>query len=114
MANSSNHSCCYTLVIRQVTCQNGIRRVINNVYNNVENGTVITLSFGYTLTVISRTTSDISVRLENPNYIPSIIFTIPVDSFKQFNVPKESGTLIISVGVKNTTCPTTECCSVNP
>ena len=106
----ANSSCCYTLVIRQVTCQNGIRRVINNVYNNVEDGTVITLSFGYRLTIISRTTSDISVRLENPNYIPSIIFTIPVDSFKEFNVPKESGTLIIFIGVKATACPTIQCC----
>lgn len=106
----ANSSCCYALIIRQVTCQNGLRRVTNNVYDNIENGTIIPLSFGYNLTVISRTTTDISVRLENTNYIPSLIFTIPVDSYKVFNVPKESGTLIIYVGLKRTTCNTEQCC----
>lgn len=105
------NSCCYTLVIRQVTCQNGVRREINNVYTNVEDNTTIPLSFGYSLTVLSRTTSHVVVRLQNPNYIPSLIFTIPVDSYKEFNVPKESGTLIIFIGVKRATCPSTQCCS---
>lgn len=105
------NNCCYTLVIRQITCQNGVRRVINNAYTNIENDTVIQLSFGYTLTVVSRTTTHISVKLENPNYIPALIFSIPADSYKQLNVPKESGTLIIFVGVKRATCPTTQCCS---
>lgn len=104
-------SCCYNLVIRQVTCQNGVRKIIDNIYNNIEDGSVIQLSFGYTLTVVSRSSSAVSVRIENTNYIPTMIFSIPVDSFKEFNVPKESGSLIIFVGVNATTCPTVECCS---
>lgn len=107
------NSCCYTLVIRQITCQNGVRRIIDNIYNNVEDGSVIQLSFGYTLTVVSRNSTSVLVRLENTNYIPTLIFSIPVDSYKEFNVPKESGSLIIFVGVKAAVCPTVNCCPNN-
>lgn len=107
------NSCCYDLIIRQITCQNGIRRVINNVYSNIEDNTTIQLSFGYTLTVVSRTQAHVTVRLQNPNYIPTMLFSIPNNSFKEFNVPKESGTLIIFVGVRATKCPNTECCNTN-
>lgn len=106
-------SCCYTLVIRQITCQNGVRRVINNSYNNIEDGTTIQLSFGYTLTIVSRNQSNIVVRLQNNNYIPTMIFSIPDGSYKEFNVPKESGTITILVGAKRISCPTTTCCSQN-
>lgn len=106
-----NTNCCYTLVIRQITCQNGIRKVIDNIYNNIEDGNIIQLSFGYTITVVSRTDCDVSIRLENANYIPTMIFIIPVNSYKEFNVPKESGSLVVYVGVKATSCPTTQCCS---
>lgn len=36
---------CYTLAVRQRTCENGIARRIENVYSNVTNNTVIPLSF---------------------------------------------------------------------
>ena len=107
------NSCCYDLIIRQITCQNGIRRVINNVYSNIEDSTVIQLSFGYTLTIVSRTNSHVTVRLQNPNYIPTLLFSIPNNSYKEFNVPKESGTLVILVGVRATKCPSTNCCNTN-
>ena len=92
--------CCYNLVIRQITCQNGVRNNIENIYTNIQLNSLFSLYFGYTIKKKKKTTSDVSIKLRNDNYIPPIIFTIPVNTFKIFNVPKESGTLIIYIGLK--------------
>ena len=97
-------NCCYTLAIRQITCQNGVSRTVNNVYTNISIGTVISLNFGYSITIVSISNSGISIQLSNPDFIPNLIFNIPCNSYKIFDVPKESGTLRIYVGVKQVCC----------
>lgn len=100
---------CYNILIKQVTCQNGVPRIVNNTYSNIKVGTIIQLSFGYTIKITAINDSNIEIMLSNPNYISDIYFTIPISSYKQFNLPKENGTLRVYVGIVSYDC----CCSNN-
>jgi hypothetical protein len=104
---------CYTLAVRQRTCQNGISRRIENVYTNVNNNTVIPLSFGYLITVVTRNFRNITIQLSNPSYIPNTIFNIPNGGSKTFDLPKENGTIRVFVGATGINCgETVICCRV--
>ncbi len=106
------NNCCYTLAVRQRTCQNGVARITDNVYTNISNGSTYNLSFGYKLTIIDINTAGISIKISNPDFIPSLIFNIPSDSYKIFDLPKESGTLRVYIGIRCTCCePTRACCN---
>lgn len=108
------NDCCYTIAIRQITCQNGIPRTIDNVYTNVEVGNIISLSFGYSIKILSINTSNIEIELSNPDYIPTLIFNIPVGHFRMFSLPKENGTLRVFIGAIAKCCktfPVTLCCN---
>lgn len=105
-------NCCYTIAIRQLRCENGIPRQIDNVYTNVTVNTVFPLSFGYTATLVGISDNYITITLSNPNFIPDITFNIPRDSYKIFNLPKENGTISIYIGAASAPCPKQiVCCS---
>lgn len=95
---------CFNLAIRQKKCQNGISVTTDNVYTNIENDTQILLSFGYTLKIISKNTSSVTIELFNPDLLSSIKFNVPNDTFKTFDLPMYNGTFILQVGVIRTTC----------
>ena len=82
-------NCCFLLAIRQRTCQNGVARVIDNIYINISAQSTYSLSFGYTLKVSSINQNSISINISNDDFIPSLIFNIPVNSYKVFDLPKE-------------------------
>lgn len=97
--------CCYTLAIRQISCQNSISRCIDNVYTNISIGSKIPLEFGYNVTCIKVSCSSVTIQITNPNFIPKLIFNIPNNSFKIFDLPLQSGTLIVIIGARQTCCP---------
>ncbi|MDO4282588.1 MAG: hypothetical protein Q4D02_03045 [Clostridia bacterium] len=104
---------CYTLAIRQRRCQNGISRELDNVYTNVTTSSIIQLSFGYVLTVISKNPNSISIQISNPNFMPNTIFNIPSGSFKIFDLPTENGTLRVFIGATGIDCSdTVVCCTL--
>lgn len=104
---------CYTLAVRQRTCQNGIARNIDNVYTNVTTNSIIPLKFGYQLTVISKNANNITVQLSNQDQIPNMVFNIPNGNFKIFDLPVESGTLRVYVGATAIDCEeTVVCCTI--
>lgn len=105
--------CCFALAIRQRSCQNSISRCQDNIYTNITNGSTISLEFGYSITVISVNCSSITIRLSNQNFIPDLVFNIPNDSYKLFDLPQESGTLRVLVGVKQVCCSTTTSANCN-
>ena len=77
---------CYTLSVRQRKCQNGISNITDNVYTNISN---------------------------NPDVIPNILFNIPNGSYKIFDLPVDSGTVRIYVGVTAIDCSNTiACCNI--
>lgn len=101
---------CYTLTIKQVRCQNGISRTIDNVYTNISPNTIINLSFGYSVKIISTNTNSITIQLSNPAQIPNLIFNIPSGSFKTFDLPTEAGTLRVHIGAVVIQCEDTVVC----
>lgn len=106
------NECCYTLAIRQRTCQNGVARTTDNVYTNIAIGSVISLSFGYSVTIVSISRRHITIQLANNDFIPQLIFNIPVGSYKIFDLPKESGTLRVYIGATEVCCePICVCCN---
>ncbi len=103
---------CYTLAVRQQRCQNGISRRIDNVYTNVTNSSIIPLSFGYQIRVITRNANSIAVEISNLDFMPNTIFNIPNGSYKIFDLPTENGTLRVFIGATGINCENTVvCCS---
>ena len=105
--------CCFALAIRQKSCQNGISKNIDNIYTNITIGSTIPLEFGYKISVISINCSNTTIKLSNPDFIPDLVFNIPNDSFKIFDLPQEACSLQILVGAKQICCPTTCACCNN-
>lgn len=102
---------CYNLAIRQRNCENGIARSTDNVYTNITNGTEILLNFGYTLTFISSNDSQATIELSNPDQIPNLLFTIPNNSYKVFDLPVQNGSTRIYIGATGIECNNTIVCS---
>lgn len=100
---------CYTLAIKQKTCQSSVNKIFDNVYTNIGVGTDVPLQFGYTLTYLAGTCAHCTIQLSNPIYIPTLNFNIPNDSYKIFDLPCECGTYRVYVGAILSPC--TECCS---
>lgn len=104
---------CYTLAIRQRRCQNSISRELDNVYTNVTTSSIIPLSFGYVVTIISKNQNSISIQISNPNFMPNTIFNIPSGSYKVFDLPVENGTLRVFIGATGIDCSDTiVCCTM--
>lgn len=95
---------CYNIVIRQNTCENGISRVYNNTYTNVEAGVDIPLQFGYTLRYLQGNTNYATVQFINNFFMPATNFNIPNGSYRVFDLPCECGTFRIFVGVTTGNC----------
>lgn len=104
---------CYTLAIRQIKCQNSIATTTDNVYTNVTIGSVISLGFGYSVTLISANSNNITIQISNSGFIPNILFNIPSGSYKIFDLPVESGTLRVYIGATAIDCNNTiACCKI--
>ena len=84
--NCNQITCPYTLAIRQIYCQNGIPKSIENIYTNVQTNSQISLEFGYTITYITGDNKNATILLENSLFIPSITFKIPNGGYKIFNL----------------------------
>lgn len=101
---------CYTLAIRQIKCQNSIANTTDNVYTNITTGSVVPLGFGYSLTFVSATATTGTIEISNSSFIPNILFNIPSGSYKIFDLPVDSGTLRVSVGLSAINCSNTVAC----
>lgn len=102
---------CYTLAIRQRTCENGISRSNDNVYTNITPNSVIPLNFGYNITFLSGTSTYASIQISNSNQIPNLIFNISSGNYKIFDLPVQNGTLRVYIGVSSIICSETVVCS---
>ena len=102
---------CYTLAIKQRTCENGVARTSENVYTNVVNGSEISLNFGYKVTFISSTSSYATIEISNPEQIPNLLFNIANNSYRIFDLPVQSGTLRVYIGITRINCSETIVCS---
>lgn len=104
--------CCFALAIRQRSCQNGISKNIDNVYTNITTKTSIPLELGYKLTVISISCTSITIKISNPDFIPDLVFNIPNNSFKIFDLPQEACLFRVAIGIKQICCATScVCCN---
>ena len=101
---------CYTLTVRQRKCINGIASNIDNVYTNVIANSVIPLSFGYSITLISNNTNTVSIQISNPLQIPNMIFNITSGSYKIFDLPTSAGNLRVFIGATAIDCGDTVVC----
>lgn len=96
---------CYDLAIRQRKCQNGIAVTTDNVYTNIEDNAQILLSYGYTLTVISKNSNSVTIQLENIGLLEPVKFNIINDTYNTFDLPLYNGTYVVLIGVICNTCP---------
>lgn len=96
---------CYDLAIRQRKCQNGVSVTSDNVFTNIEDDTQYIISFGYTISIISKNRNSVTVEIANPDLLESVKFNIPNDTFKTFDLPLYNGTFILLIGVIRKACP---------
>lgn len=98
---------CYDLAIRQRRCQNGISVTTDNVYTDIKNGAKVILSYGYTLTIISKNSNSVTVELNNSELLNNIKFNIQEGTYKTFDLPMFNGSFILLIGVvkKDCKCP---------
>lgn len=97
-------SLCYDLAVRQIKCQNVIAVTTDNIYTNVEINSQILLSYGYVLTVTSKSSSGITISLYNFELLNTVKFNIPYDTYKTFDLPLYNGTFVVLVGTVKNTC----------
>ncbi len=102
---------CYTIAVRQRTCENGVARNTDNVYTNVTPESEISLHFGYVLTFISGSSGFATIQLSNNEMIPNLIFNIPTGGYKIFDLPVQSGHLRVYIGITSINCSETIVCS---
>ncbi len=100
MANTLTTMCPYNLAVRQIYCQGGTPRTIENIYNNILPNTVIALELGYTLTYISGDNLNVTITFSNQLFIPDLTFKIPNGSYKVFTLPATNKTLQVYVGAR--------------
>jgi len=92
--------CPYTFAIKQLLCQGGISKRLDNTYINTPVGTEIPLSFGYILTLVAGTGKNCTIMLTNPIYIPNINFIVLNESFKVFDLPCECGSYRLHIAAR--------------
>ena len=95
---------CYNLAIRQRKCQNSISIVTDNVYTNIEDSAILLLSFGYSITIVSKNSNSVTISLYNPDLLNEIKFNIPNGTYKTFDLPMYNGTYILQIGVERFDC----------
>lgn len=100
------NSCCYTIVIKQIVCDNGVPRRIDNAHTNLSPNTVIKLEFGYSLTFINGTDKHATIMISNDLFIPNISFVILSGSYKIFDLPIPGGSYRVYVAARKVCCET--------
>lgn len=105
-----NNNCPYTFAIKQLLCQSGVAKRLDNTYVNTPVGSEIPLSFGYILTLIDGTTKNCTILLSNPIYIPNVNFIVLNESFKVFDLPCECGSYRVNIAAR--LAPVETFCSV--
>ncbi|MEG1705482.1 MAG: hypothetical protein RR290_02775 [Clostridia bacterium] len=99
-------NCCYTIVIKQIVCNNGVPKRIDNVHTNLSPNTKIKLEFGYSLTFLNGTDKQCSIMLGNDLFIPNVTFTILSGSFKIFDLPVPNSSYRLYVAARKVCCQT--------
>lgn len=108
-----NNLCCHTLNIRQLTCENGISRTLENDYTNLTSGTEIPLNFGYILKYLGSSASNAVISIHNPLSLSPLTFNIPNGSYRVFDLPCECGTYRVLLNATPSPCYVSSslCCS---
>lgn len=106
-----DNSCCYSLTLNQVTCQNGISMTPNSTHTNLTSGTDIELYFGYILRFVTGNQTYATISIRNEIFLPETTFNIPEGSYRVFDLPCECGTYRLAIRANLVPCAcTTICC----
>lgn len=100
MNNCKIVNCPYNIAIKQIYCQGGIQKTIENVYTNIQPNTQIPLQFGYIINYSNGDSNTATIILTNSLFIPNITFKIPTGGYKIFNLQAPNGTLKVYVGAR--------------
>lgn len=96
---------CFSIIVRDRTCQSGVPVTSEKVYTNVAQDEIITLQNGYTLTVSNAQADKIKLVFNNDALNVNVTFYILNGSYGIFDLPIDSGTYRVGVySIKN-------CCS---
>lgn len=95
---------CFSLIIRDKTCQSGVPIISEKVYTNLSSNESIVLQNGYMLNVFSTKDNKIKLEFINLALDISVNYYILSDSFGIFDLPIDSGTYRVGVYATKTCC----------
>lgn len=105
------NNCCFSILIRQRACQNGIPINTDKVISNISDMESINLNFGYTLSLSTFGSDDILITFNNVAFGITLRFTISNPGIGIFDLPIDSGTFRVVIISKQTPCNTSCPCN---
>ena len=106
-------NCCFQVVIRQRACQNGVPIITERAYNNIPENEVISLNYGYSLTLSTLGSNNILVNFTNVSFEINLTFSMTNPGIGVFDLPIEGGTFRISITSIQVPCNNDICCPNN-
>lgn len=105
------NNCCFSILIRQRACQNGVPVTTDRVITNISDMENILLNFGYTLSLSMFGNDDILVTFTNIAFGITLRFTISNPGIGVFDLPIDGGSFRVVIISKQTPCDASCPCS---
>ncbi len=83
------NDCCFSILIRQRACQNGVPVITDKVFSNINEMEDILLNFGYTVNLSSFGSNDILITFTNASLNIVLRFSISNPGIGVFDLPIE-------------------------
>lgn len=105
------NNCCFSILIRQRACQNGVPVTTDKVITNISEMESISLNFGYTVSLSTFGSSDILITFTNVAFGITLRFAISNPGVGVFDLPIDGGTFRVVIISQQTPCNTSCPCS---
>lgn len=105
------NNCCFSILIRQRACQNGVPVTTDRIITNISDMENISLIFGYIVSLSMFGSNDILATFTNVGLGITLRFSISNPGIGVFDLPIDGGTFRVVIISKQTPCNTSCPCS---
>ena len=102
---------CFSIIIRQRACQNGVPVTTDRVFSSINEAENINLNFGYTVNLSTFGANDILVTFTNVALNLTLRFSISNPGIGVFDLPIDGGTFRVVIISQEVCCNTPSACN---
>jgi len=102
---------CFSVLIRQRACQNGVPITNDKIISNINEAENISLFFGYTVTLSTFGADDILTTFTNVSLNLTLRFSISNPGVGVFDLPIDGGTFRVVIISQEVCCDTQSTCN---